>query len=40
MVDTTQPIGQGQAIPQNLRARFVPDQSLLSHELRRKQWEG
>ena len=33
-------IGRGQEIPVRLRGRFVPDESLLSQELRRKLWEG
>ena len=36
----TQPDGRGQEIPVRLRGRFVPDESLLSTELRRKLWEG
>ena len=35
-----QPDGRGQEIPVRLRGRFVPDESLLSQELRRKLWEG
>ena len=33
-------MGEGQEIPVKYRAKFVPDESLLSHELRRKLWEG
>ncbi len=42
MVEPVPPVGvgQGQEIPVRLRGRFVPDQSLLSTEIRRKLWEG
>lgn len=33
-------MGQGQEIPVRLRGKFVPDESLLSTEIRRKLWEG
>ena len=32
--------GEGQAIPVRHRARFVPDETLMSHELRKKLWDG
>jgi len=34
------PIGGGEEIPVRLRGRFVPDESLLSTEIRRKLWDG
>ena len=33
-------MGEGQAIPVRHRARFVPDETLMSHELRKKLWDG
>ena len=32
--------GEGQAIPVRHRAKFVPDETLMSHELRKKLWDG
>ena len=44
MVETSREVGEitgeGQAIPVRHRARFVPDESLMSHELRKKLWDG
>ena len=44
MVETSREVGEitgeGQAIPVRHRARFAPDESLMSHELRKKLWDG
>lgn len=34
------PVGGGEEIPVRLRGRFVPDETLLSTEIRRKLWDG
>ena len=36
----TAPVGGGEEIPVRLRGRFVPDETLLSTEIRRKLWDG
>ena len=33
-------VGEGQEIPVRNRQKFVPDETLQSHELRRKLWDG
>ena len=38
--EQTQPDERGQDIPVRLSEHIVPDESLLSPELRRKLWEG
>ena len=38
--DKEEMMGGGTEIPVRHRARFVPDETLMSHELRKKLWDG